>query len=82
MLEHNQKGQLGLRAVHGSDARKLQTEEQDDNVRGGSIHGLWQWLMQCRNYVFSIILGTVALSYGSVPFYKMVQASIAQCSLF
>lgn len=24
------------------------------------------------NYVFSIILGTVALSYGSVPMYKMI----------
>ncbi|PSN61218.1 hypothetical protein BS50DRAFT_504709 [Corynespora cassiicola Philippines] len=24
------------------------------------------------NYVFSIILGTTALSYGSVPFYKMI----------
>ncbi|KAF2866173.1 cytochrome c oxidase assembly protein CtaG/Cox11-domain-containing protein [Massariosphaeria phaeospora] len=24
------------------------------------------------NYVFSIVLGTVALSYGSVPFYKMI----------
>jgi hypothetical protein len=29
-------------------------------------------LMYRRNYVFSIILGTVALSYGSVPMYKMV----------
>lgn len=29
-------------------------------------------LTVCRFYTLSIILGTVALSYGSVPLYKMV----------
>lgn len=29
-------------------------------------------LCPCRYYTLSIILGTVALSYGSVPMYKMV----------
>lgn len=29
-----------------------------------------------RNYALSVILGTVALSYGSVPMYKMVSRSL------
>lgn len=29
-----------------------------------------------RNYILSIILGTVAFSYGSVPMYKMVRIHV------
>lgn len=32
----------------------------------------WTSLLAPRFYTLSIILGTVALSYGSVPMYKMV----------
>jgi hypothetical protein len=30
-------------------------------------------LIQCSNYVFSVIVGFVAITYGSVPMYKMVR---------
>ena len=29
-------------------------------------------LTRYRNYVFSVIVGFVAITYGSVPMYKMV----------
>ena len=32
--------------------------------------------MTKRYYTMSVILGTVALSYGSVPMYKMVETSL------
>lgn len=32
-------------------------------------------LRQCRNYAISTIIGTIAVAYGSVPLYKMVEAS-------
>jgi cytochrome c oxidase assembly protein Cox11 len=31
-----------------------------------------QLLKTVRNYVFSVIVGFVAITYGSVPMYKMV----------
>ena len=31
-----------------------------------------QLLTLYRNYVFSVIVGFVAITYGSVPMYKMV----------
>lgn len=31
-------------------------------------------LIKSRYYVMSVIMGTVAFSYGSVPFYKMVSS--------
>jgi hypothetical protein len=34
--------------------------------------GLLRYLPYSSYYVLSVILGTVALSYGSVPMYKMV----------
>jgi cytochrome c oxidase assembly protein Cox11 len=34
--------------------------------------GKKQLLRIARNYVFSVIVGFVAITYGSVPMYKMV----------
>lgn len=34
--------------------------------------GKKQSLRIARNYVFSVIVGFVAITYGSVPMYKMV----------
>ena len=70
----------GFYTFHGAGPRTLRQEEQDNCVRitPSCLHG-----SECessmltrhhgiRFYTLSIILGTVALSYGSVPMYKMV----------
>lgn len=38
------------------------------------------WLIAMRNYVFSVIVGFVAITYGSVPMYKMVHTSLVSTS--
>lgn len=59
-------------AYHGAVARTVQAEKCFDSVGDSrKLHkpaaDLWR-----RYYTLSIILGTVAFSYGSVPMYKMV----------
>lgn len=63
--------------VYGADSGSLQQEKPDSGVR------LPLFLLSAEQsklivflpsyYTISLILGTVALSYGSVPLYKMVR---------
>lgn len=64
------------RADYCGGAGPLQAEEQDDSVRVKLVDtdgsGLALAYTAPSYYTLSVILGTVALSYGSVPLYKMV----------
>lgn len=60
-------------ADDGADEGAICEEEYVDYVCRNLLLGwLGRLLTVCRFYTLSIILGTVALSYGSVPLYKMV----------
>ncbi|KAG7072121.1 cytochrome c oxidase assembly protein CtaG/Cox11 [Colletotrichum scovillei] len=69
--------QLRWCAFNGTDPCALQTQECYDSVREQLVLrlksniGLKRFL-RSRYYTLSVILGTVALSYGSVPLYKMI----------
>lgn len=81
-LAEADRPQFRRRAVDGAGACALQTEERDDCVRKGyTINWPGNGLLRVwrRYYTLSVILGTVALSYGSVPLYKMVRKPCSAC---
>ena len=71
-------GQLvdGQGAEHGPGARAVQDEEPHRHVCAGNKSKAGTRRADARrNYVFSVMIGFVALTYGSVPMYKMVRRS-------
>jgi hypothetical protein len=73
MAHHHERVAAKPCTEDGPDAREIQGEEQNSRVCYVNIRlGVHQKLMQYSNYVYSVIVGFVAITYGSVPMYKMV----------
>jgi len=77
--ERHEQGETECGADYGAVEGALRSEERNDTVRAWFMGRAHEVSADChyRNYGLSIILGTVALSYGSVPMYKMVQYASA-----
>lgn len=74
LVAQRQPAKEGLHADDGPDPSPLPPEEPIGSVRAPQIPW-WPCLTPLRYYTLSTILGFVALTYGSVPLYKMVCAA-------